>query len=283
MSDAQPASHTSSYSGAQSMRPMAERRFGRFNTLGLWTLILREVRRFTNVWTQTLAAPVITAGIFMTVFSLAFAARRAGEGGAEAFTHFIAPGILMMQVIQNAFANTSSSIMVSKVQGNIVDTLMPPLSAFELTLGYAVGGIVRGVIVAIAISFTVFPAIGLGIAHPVWALVFVILGAGVMALLGALAAIIAQKFDHIAAITNFIVMPLSFLSGTFYSISILPGWMQVISHVNPFFYMIDGIRYGALGVSDSSPWLGLLVLLVVNGGLGTLAWTWFRTGYRLKP
>ncbi|MHA3977939.1 ABC transporter permease [Halovulum sp. GXIMD14794] len=278
MSDAQPVSHTS-----QPMRPMAERRFGRFNLLGLWTLILREVRRFTNVWTQTLAAPVVTAGIFMAVFSLAFAARRAGEDGAEAFTHFIAPGILMMQVIQNAFANTSSSIMVSKVQGNIVDTLMPPLSAFELTLGYAVGGVTRGVIVAIAISTTIFPLVGLGVAHPLWALIFVILGAGVMALLGALAAIIAQKFDHIAAITNFIVMPLSFLSGTFYSISILPGWMQAISHVNPFFYMIDGIRYGTLGVSDSSPWLGLGVLVLVNGGLGALVWHWFRIGYRLKP
>ena len=267
---------------AQPTRPMSERHFGRVNLLGLWTLISREVARFTTVWTQTLAAPVVTAGIFMAVFSLAFAARRAGAEGAEAFTHFIAPGILMMQVIQNAFANTSSSIMVSKVQGNIVDTLMPPLSAAELTVGYATGGIVRGVIVSVAIAAVVFPVIGLGIAHPVWALVFVICGAGVMALLGMLAAIIAQKFDHIAAITNFIVMPLSFLSGTFYSISILPGWMQVISHVNPFFYMIDGIRFGVLGVSDTSPWAGLAMLLLVNAGLGTLAWWWFRTGYRLK-
>ncbi|MSU91518.1 multidrug ABC transporter permease [Rhodobacteraceae bacterium 2CG4] len=269
-------------SDAQPTRPMAERQFGRYNLLGLWTLIRREVARFTSVWTQTLAAPVVTAGIFMAVFSLAFAARRAGAEGAEAFTHFIAPGILMMQVIQNAFANTSSSLMVAKVQGNIVDTLMPPLSAAELTVGYAAGGVVRGLIVAAAISATVFPVIGLGIAHPLWALAFVLLGATLMALLGTLAAIVAQKFDHIAAITNFIVMPLSFLSGTFYSISILPGWMQAISHVNPFFYMIDGIRFGVLGVSDTGPWAGVAVLLLVDAALGVLTWWWFRTGYRLK-
>ncbi|NNU79752.1 ABC transporter permease [Halovulum dunhuangense] len=261
---------------------MGERRFGRFNLLGLWTLILREVLRFSNVWLQTLLAPVATAALFMVVFSLALAARSGGQADTE-FIHFLAPGILMMTVIQNAFANTSSSLLVSKIQGNIVDTLMPPLSPVELTVGYAVGGIARGLFVALGVAVAIFPVIGLGIAHPLWALGFVLGGSAFMALVGILAAIVADKFDHMSAITNFVVTPLSFLSGTFYSISVLPGWMQAISHANPFFYMIDGIRYGVIGVSDTAPAFGLGVLVVVDLALGFWAWSWFRSGYRLKP
>jgi len=260
--------------------PMGERRFGRVNWLGLQTLIGREVRRFANVWSQTLLAPITTAGLFMIIFTLAFAARRGGD--ATEFAQFLAPGILMMTVIQNAFANSSSSIVISKVQGNIVDTLMPPLSPAELTVGYVTGGVVRGLVVAVAVALTVFPVIGLGVAHPVWALSFVILGAVFMSALGVLAGIIAQKFDQMSALTNFVVTPLSFLSGTFYSISVLPGWMETISHLNPFFYMIDGIRYGVLGSSDTHPVTGFFFLIAVDLALLAVAWTWFRSGYRLK-
>lgn len=262
-------------------RPMGERRFGRFNWLGLRTLIGREVRRFSNIWMQTLLAPVITGALFMVVFSLAITARR-GESSPE-FIAFIAPGILMMAVIQNAFTNTSSSLLASKVQGNIVDTLMPPLSALELTLGFVAGGVARGSFVAIGFAAVVFPVIGQGIAHPIWALAFVVTSAAALSALGVIGAIYAQKFDHMSAFSNFVITPLSFLSGTFYSISVLPGWMQALSHSNPFFYMIDGIRFAVIGTSDANPVLGLAVVIGVACALMALSWWWFRSGYRLKP
>ncbi|WP_238475486.1 ABC transporter permease [Rhodophyticola sp. CCM32] len=260
---------------------MGVRRFGRVNWLGLYTLAKREVMRFVVVWTQTLLAPLVTAGLFILIFSLAIGGQR-GDVMGVSFLHFIAPGILMMTVIQNAFANTSSSIVIGKVQGNIVDTLMPPLSPLELVLGYIIGGVLRGLLVALAVTVIMFPVIGLGVAHPLWALVFVILGSAFLGALGIVAAIIAQRFDQIAAITNFIVVPLSFLSGTFYSIAALPGWLNSITHWNPVFYLIDGVRYGVLGVSDSTPWLGLGVASGATLAVMALAWRWFKTGYRLK-
>lgn len=267
---------------SDSNQPMGERRFGRVNWLGLHTLVTREVQRFSAVWTQTLLAPVATAVLFLLVFSLAFAARRVEAAGGD-YVAFLAPGLLMMTVIQNAFANTSSSLLISKIQGNIVDTLMPPLSPGELTVGYMLGGVVRGVVVAVTVAVVVFPFIGLGVAHPVWALAIVLASATLMSLLGLLAAVVAQKFDQMSMVTNFVVTPLSFLSGTFYSIEVLPGWLQAVSHANPFFYMIDGARFAVLGTSDSSPLLGLVFILVVDMALGLLAWSWFRSGYRLKP
>ena len=257
------------------------RRFGRVNWLGVQTLAMREVLRFTGVWTQTLLAPLVTAGLFIAIFALAIGQQR-GDVMGVSFLHFIAPGILTMTVIQNAFANTSSSLVIAKVQGNIVDTLMPPLSPVELVAGYLAGGIARGMIVAVAVALGLFPVVGLGVANPVWALVFVFMGAAFLSALGLVAAIMAQKFDQIAAITNFLVVPLSFLSGTFYSIAALPDWLWWISHANPVFYIIDGVRFGVLGISDSSPWLGLAVSVVATGATGWLAWHWFRTGYRLK-
>jgi len=260
---------------------MGVRRFGRVNWLGLRTLIRREIQRFTNVWLQTLLAPLVTAGLFLAIFSLAIGPQR-GDVMGVSFLHFIAPGILMMTVIQNAFANTSSSLMVSKVQGNIVDTLMPPLSAGEILIGYIAGGVARGVLVAVAVAFVLFPIVGVSMAYPLWALLFVVIGGAFLGGIGLLAAIMAQKFDQMAAITNFIVVPLSFLSGTFYSIDSLPPVINTISHANPVFYLIDGVRYGTLGVSDSSPWLGLAVTTVATALVLLLAWRWFRIGYRLK-
>ncbi|WP_299813722.1 ABC transporter permease [uncultured Jannaschia sp.] len=257
------------------------RRFGRVNWLGLQTLILREVRRFTTVWTQTLLAPLATAALFLLVFSLAVGTRR-GEVMGLPFVHFLAPGILMMTVIQNSFANVSSSIVISKVQGNIVDTLMPPLSGGELVVGYLAGGIARGLVVAVAIAVLMFPFLGLGIHNPLMAVVWVALGGAFLGALGLVAGVFANKFDQMAAITNFIITPLSFLSGTFYSIDGLPPVMRALSHVNPVFYLIDGLRSAVLGVSDSSPVLGFFVVTGATLAVATLGWWMFRTGYRLK-
>jgi len=262
-------------------RPMGERRFGRINRLGLQTLIAREVQRFVNVYSQTILAPAMTGALFMAVFTLAFGASRGPVQGMP-FAAFLAPGILMMVVIQNAFANTSSSIMISKIQGNIVDTLMPPLSAGEILTGYTVGGLVRGLVCAAVVAAVVLPWAGIWPAHWFWLILFVVLGSVMLSLLGILAAILAEKFDQMSAITNFVITPLSFLSGTFYSIEVLPDIVQGISHANPFFYLIDGARYGALGVSDSSPWIGLAVTMALNAALAALAWRWLASGYRLK-
>ncbi len=265
----------------QEFHEMGSRRFGRVNWLGLATLAKRETQRFLAVWTQTLMAPLATAGLFMVIFSIAIGERRGDVMGVD-FTTFIAPGILMMTVIQNSFANTSSSIVISKVQGNIVDTLMPPLSPAELVLGYLAGAIARGVLVALAIAVGLALFLGIVPAHPAIWLGFVTLGAAFLGALGMVAGIFAQKFDQMAAITNFIVTPLAFLSGTFYSVEALPGALYTISHVNPVFYLMDGGRYGMIGVSDSNVSLGAAIVLGATLAVSLLAWALFRKGYRLK-
>ncbi|TNF59680.1 MAG: multidrug ABC transporter permease [Rhodobacteraceae bacterium] len=258
------------------------RRFGRVNWLGLYTLAAREVMRFAAVWTQTLLAPLVTAGLFMAIFSLAIGPARGQVMGVD-FLTFLAPGILMMTVIQNAFANTSSSIVISKVQGNIVDTLMPPLSAGELVLGYLAGGIARGVLVGLSIAAALWLALGIAPQHPGLMLVFLVLGSAFLGGLGILAAIYADKFDQMAAITNFVVTPLAFLSGTFYSVEALPPGLDRVIHWNPVFYLIDGLRYGMIGVSDSPPEKGLAIAGAATLAVALTAWAMFRTGYRLKP
>ncbi|RYH08152.1 multidrug ABC transporter permease [Tropicimonas sp. IMCC6043] len=261
---------------------MGERRFGRVNWLGLQTLAGREIRRFLTVWMQTVMAPLVTAGLFLAIFAIAIGPSR-GDVMGFAYVHFIAPGILTMTVVQNAFANTSSSILVSKVQGNIVDTLMPPLSPGELVAGYIAGGIARGLFVALPIGLVMMPVIGITLASPLLALLYIALGASVMAGLGLMAGIYAQKFDQMAAITNFIITPLAFLSGTFYSVDAVPGPMQALLHLNPMFYLIDGVRYSILGVSDSSPLLGLAILTTASAAILLLCWRMMRSGTRLKP
>ncbi|SFK03135.1 ABC transporter permease [Celeribacter neptunius] len=260
---------------------MGVRRFGRVNWLGLYTLTEREIRRFLAVWTQTLLAPLVTAGLFLTIFTLAIGPSRGDVMGVP-FVHFLAPGILTMTVIQNAFANTSSSIMISKVQGNIVDTLMPPLSPGELVIGYLSGGAVRGMIVAVAIWTVMAVFVSLPLAHPLFAIAFVLLGALFIGGLGILAGIVSQKFDHMAAITNFIITPLSFLSGTFYSVETLPQWFKTLTHMNPVFYLIDGVRYGIIGRSDSAPLLGLCVMGGVTAVVVFIDWQFFKRGTNLK-
>ena len=260
---------------------MGVRRFGRVNWLGFRTLATREVMRFMAVWQQTIFAPLMTAALFVLVFALALGRGRSEIMGLP-YLEFLGPGILMMTVIQNAFANTSSSITSAKVQGNIVDTLMPPLSAGEMLAGYLAGSVVRAGLVALVIGTGMVIVTGAGIAHPAWAATFVLLAALLLGGLGILAGIMAQKFDQMAAITNFVITPLSFLSGTFYSVEALPPVLYNITHANPIFYLIDGVRWGMLGVSDSSPLLGAVVALGATVAINLLAWSFFRRGYRLK-
>lgn len=260
---------------------MGVRRFGQVNWLGLYTLARREVMRFMAVWQQTIFAPLMTAALFVLVFALALGQGR-GQIMGLPYLQFLGPGILMMTVIQNSFANTSSSITSAKVQGNIVDTLMPPLSAGELLTGYLAGSVVRASLVATVIGTGMVLVTGAGIAHPLWAIAFVLLAALLLGGLGILAGILAQKFDQMAAITNFLITPLSFLSGTFYSVDALPEPFRTLSHWNPIFYLIDGARYGVTGVSDAPPLRGFAVCLFAVVCVLSLGWRWFKTGYRMK-
>lgn len=261
--------------------PMGERRFGTVNWIGTVSLLEREIRRFLKVWIQTLAAPVVTSALFMTVFTLALAQGR-GDVLGHSFIAFLAPGVVMMTVIQNSFANSSSSMTIAKMQGSIVDVLMPPLSANELVFGIAVGGAARGFLLSILCAVVLFPVAGVGLAQPLWALFFGATAALMLALTGLAAGIWAHKVDHTAAITNFVITPLSFLSGTFYEITRLPEPFLAIAHWNPFFYLIDGFRYGALGVSEASPWIGAAVSLGCVAALWFLCQRMVATGYRLK-
>jgi len=275
------AAHTTPTRSSTRRPQTLHERLGRVNWRGTYTLFIKEVRRFLNVWTQTLAAPVVTAMLFFTIFTIALGAGRdVGDIPLEAF---LAPGLVMMTMAQNAFANTSSSLTIAKVQGTIVDVLMPPLSSGELTFAIALGGAARGVLVGLvtAIFVSIFAPMHI---HSLAAIVFFgIAGSLMLSLMGLIGGIWAEKFDHIAAVTNFFVTPLTFLSGTFYRVDRLPENWDFIAHFNPFFYMIDGFRYGFIGQSDGSPWIGVAVLVAVNSALWWLAWRMFRTGYRLKP
>jgi ABC-2 type transport system permease protein len=251
------------------------------NWLGLWTLYAREVRRFVKVYNQTIVAPMITTLLFLAVFALALGGNTDPADHAE-YLKFLAPGLVMMAIAQNSFANTSSSIVIAKVQGNIVDTLMPPLSAHELTFGMAMGGATRGMVVGVVASLAMTVFVPLRIHDMAAMLYFAFTASLMLSLLGLAGGIWADKFDHIAAVTNFIVVPLSFLSGTFYSIERLPPVFRTLAHLNPFFYMIDGFRYGWTGKADMNPMLGVVVLGVSCAALWWLCHRMFATGYKLK-
>ena len=251
------------------------------NLIGLWTLYLKEVRRFFKVPGQTLAAPVVTTLMFLLIFSLALGrSGRVIEG--LPFLEFLAPGLVMMAVIQNAFANTSASILIGKIQGNIVDLLMPPLRPGELMFGIVAGGVTRGLLVAVVVTLAMLPAVPIGLEHPLLVLYYAISGSLMLALLGLLAGIWAERFDQMATVTNFVVTPLSFLSGTFYSIAQLPGPFLVAAYLNPFFYLIDGLRFGFTGHADGPILIGALAVAAVNLGLWLLAHALIARGYRLK-
>jgi ABC-2 type transport system permease protein len=261
--------------------PPRPRAVGRINWMGFWTLYRKEVQRFMNVYMQTVAAPMVTALLFFAIFNLALG--RAVETAAGVpYAEFLAPGLIMMTLVQNAFANSSSSILIAKVQGNIVDVLMPPLSAAEFTLAYALGSVTRGLIVGVAVLIGLLPFVDVTIHHPFVALYFGLMASLMLGLLGIIGGIWAEKFDHIAAVQNFVITPLSFLSGTFYSISRLPEDWHIAAFVNPFFYMIDGLRYGFIGTSDGDVGVGALMVLLVNAGLLAGAYRMVAVGYKLK-
>ena len=251
------------------------------NFLGLYTLILREQKRFTAVWTQTILAPIVTSTLFLIVFSFVLANRKIQIEEFD-YTFFIAPGILTMSVMQNSFANTSSSLLISKVQGNIVDTLLAPLRPIEIVIGYMIGGILRGCIVSLAVILVIFPVIGLYPKYPFILLAFILVACAKLSLLGIVAGIFSQKFDHMQALVNFVVTPLSFLSGTFYSLSALPPILAQITSYNPVFFLIDGVRYGCLGYSEGNPVNGFIWSVLICLTLIYLCTYWVSVGYKLK-
>jgi ABC-2 type transport system permease protein len=257
------------------------RHVGAVNWLGLWTLYLKEVQRFLTVATQTVAAPMVTTLLFLAVFTLALGRAVEVVNGVP-FAVFLAPGLIMMAMVQNAFANTSSSLVISKVQGNIVDILMPPLSAAELTVGIALGGTTRGLVVGVATFAGMSVFVDLGIHNFLFVLFHAFAASLMLSLLGMIGGIWADKFDHMAAVTNFVITPFAFLSGTFYSIRRLPELFQTLAHFNPFFYMIDGFRYGFTGVTDTTPMLGIAVMLGIDTVLALVCWRMLDTGYKLK-
>lgn len=261
--------------------PLSPRLLGAVNWLGLWTLTSKEIRRFFKVYVQTILAPVATTLIFLAVFVVAMqGAPRAVEG--LPFALFLSPGLIMMAITQNAFANSSSSLVIAKVQGNIVDVLMPPLSAWELTAAYTLGGVVRGLVVGLVVGLSMLPFIALSIHNIAALLYYALMASMTLSLLGVIGGVWSEKFEHMAAMTNFVITPLSFLSGTFYSIVNLPESLRMVASLNPFFYMIDGFRYGMTGHADGDLFVGAIVLFVLNVALASLAWTMFHTGYKLK-
>ncbi|MET1753891.1 ABC transporter permease [Novosphingobium sp. RD2P27] len=258
------------------------------NWVGLKTLYMKEVRRFFKVQTQTIWAPAITTLLFLVIFSIAL-----GRGGREVlgvnFATFVAPGLIVMGMMQNAFANASFSFLSGKIQGTIIDFLMPPLSELELLLAMTAAAVTRGILVgfALALAMMLWPSVNLSVAHP-WAVVwFGLMGTYFLALLGFLSSIWAEKFDHNAAITNFVIAPLSLLSGTFYVIDNLSPIFQAISRFNPFFYVISGFRFGFLGASDigdtnMAVMHSAIGLGVLNAVLSIVTYLVLRSGWKLK-
>ena len=250
---------------------------------GLTTLYVKEVRRFFKVQTQTIWAPAVTTLLFLVIFTVALG--RAGRQvmGVD-FADFLAPGLIVMAMIQNAFANSSFSLLVGKIQGTIVDYLMPPLSTGELIAGLVGASITRAFLVggAVWLVMSFWPGVSVEVRHPLVALWFGLMGSALLSFLGLLTSIWAEKFDHAAAITNFVVAPLSLLSGTFYSVEQLSPAFRAISHANPFFYVISGFRFGFLGQSDSPLMVGAIGLFALNIALCGLCYVLLRSGWKIK-
>lgn len=248
---------------------------------GWMTLLKKEVLRFWRVALQTIAAPVLTAVLYLTIFGHVLSGRVQVYPGVS-YIAFLVPGLVMMSVLQNAFANSASSLIQSKIMGNLVFVLLAPLSAWHWFAAYVGAAIARGLLVGLGVWLVTLLYTPVHIAHPIWMLLFALLGAALMGVLGLLAGLWADKFDQMALFQNFLVMPMTFLAGVFYSIHSLPHIWQTLSHLNPFFYMIDGFRYGFFGVSDISPWLSLGVTTAALAVLSLLALHLLRTGYKLR-
>ena len=260
---------------------IGSRRFGLINWVGAWTLYKKEVLRFLIVWIQTIFSPLISSLLFLLVLSLAIGTDRGDVLGVP-FITFLAPGLISMQVIQQSFSHSSSSFMIGKIQGNIVDLLYAPLSATEVTISVALAAVTRSVVIAI-VSIIVFKLIiNIEITNYFLLIVFTLLSSFILGNIGIIAGLWAEKFDHMATVTNFVIVPLSFLSGTFYSIDRLPEILQIVSKANPFFYMIDGFRYSFIGQADGSITIGLVYLTILSVVSWFITYLLYKNGYKIK-
>ena len=248
---------------------------------GFPTLLYKEVLRFWKVSTQTIGAPVLTAVLFLFIFSHVMEGRiRIYD--AVPYAAFLVPGLVMMSVLQNAFANSSSSLVQSKMTGNIIFVLLPPLAYWEFFAAYVLAAAARGMVVGAAVLLVTLPFVEIEFRRPLWIIAFAFSASAVLGSLGMIAGIWAEKIDQVAAFQNFFIMPLTFLSGVFYSIHSLPAFWQGLSHFNPFFYMIDGFRYGFFGVSDVNPFRSLAVVTAFLGVVSAITLTMLKSGYRLR-
>ena len=248
---------------------------------GFPTLLYKEVLRFWKVSFQTVAAPVLTTLLYLLVFSHALAAHVQAFPGVS-YLQFLIPGLAMMSILQNAFANSSSSLIQSKITGNIVFILLPPLAPGEIFAAYLLGAMVRGLVVGTGVFAATLWLVPLPLERPLWALAFAVLGSGMLGTLGIIAGIWSEKFDQLAGFQNFIVMPLTFLAGVFYSVHSLPPFWQAVSHLNPFFYAVDGFRYGFFGQSDVAPATSLAIASAAFAALSWLTLLLLRAGYKLR-
>jgi ABC-2 type transport system permease protein len=251
------------------------------NSIGFKTLLKKETRRFLKVPGQTLAQPVVTTALYFLVFGFALGGRVREIGGVP-YVRFIVPGLVMLSLIQNAFLNTASSMFIAKVQGTIVDLLIAPLSAVELLLAFTLAALVRGLMVGGIVWFVAAIFTGFSIAHPVWVVIFALLVSMTFALLGLVIAIWSDKFEQLNLIPTFIITPLSFLGGVFYSARMLPEPWASITRANPILYMVEGLRYGLLGLDGTSPFLGLAICGAIAGISLALAWWMLSSGYKLR-
>ncbi|WP_443025404.1 ABC transporter permease [Sphingomonas sp. RB3P16] len=253
---------------------------------GLRTLYIKEVRRFFKVQLQTVWAPAITTLLYLIIFTVATGGRAAVHVGGQdvPFADFLAPGLIVMGMLTNAFANASFSLLVGKIQGTIVDYLMPPLSTAELLVAMVGGAVTRAICVGLAVfvAMLLYPGVHIMPVHPLAILWFGLLGSAFLALVGVLTSIWAEKFDHAAAVQNFLIAPLTLLSGTFYSVDKLAPAFRAFSHANPFFYIISGFRYGFLGTADSPVLVGGVVVLAIDVVLGILCYALLRSGWKIK-
>lgn len=248
---------------------------------GPWTLFKKEILRFWRVSFQTVAAPVMTALLYLLIFSHVLGGHVEVYPGVP-YTVFLIPGLIMMSVLQNAFANSSSSLIQSKVMGSIIFVLLTPLSYLEFFLAFLAASIIRGLVVGFSIYLVAICFIDLPLVHPWFILAFALFGSGMLGAFGIIAGLWAEKFDQMAAFQNFVIMPLSFLSGVFYSIHSLPPFWQQVSHLNPFFYMIDGFRYGFFGQGDISAWFSLSVVVGSFIALSLVTIGMLKAGYKLR-
>ncbi len=251
------------------------------NWIGLNTLLYKELLRFWKVSFQTVLAPVMSALLYLLIFAHVLD-RQVTVYGNVHYTAFLVPGLVMMSVLQNSFANASSSLIQSKITGNIVFLLLPPLGHMELFCAYVGAAMVRGLAVGSGVLLVTLFMVDLSFQHPLWILAFALLGSAILGALGVIAGVWAEKFDQLAAFQNFIIMPFTFLSGVFYSIHSLPKFWYTVSHLNPFFYMIDGFRYGFFGASDIAPETSLAIVGVCFVLLSALTLALLKRGYRLR-